>query len=150
MALIRTHTGSQADAGTRTRAWRARPSAGLALAVSLALLPCGLACGRVSVGDDKPAAAATEIVSEPTRSEATPTAEDPLAGTWWVFAKDLPIRALRMNLSPASGLADVHEGYWVSFDWRASTQEEQLVRRSKPVAISTHQEGELDTTDCIA
>jgi hypothetical protein len=91
-------------------------------------------------------AAADLLVSKP-RAESVETAEDPLSGTWWVLAGDLPIRAFRMNIAPAGDPAGAHEGSWVSFDWRATTDEEQLVRRSKPVAIATHDEGELLVID---
>jgi hypothetical protein len=48
-----------------------------------------------------------------------------------------------MNLAPRSDPDAQHRGSWVSFDWQATSQEERLVRRSKPVAIAARSEGEL-------
>jgi hypothetical protein len=100
-------------------------------------------CGPVSIGDDEPVQAPRETEDVPPRPDAEATSEDPLAGTWWVLAADLPLRALRMNLLPANGPDSARSGHWVSFDWRATTSEDQLVRRSRPVAITMRTEGDL-------
>jgi hypothetical protein len=155
MTPDRTHAATQAPVGTpapaRTRTRADGRAAGLVqahglaleLALALGLAAGGVGCGRVSAGEQEPAAARPEAGNGPAHVESAATVEDPLAGTWWVFAKDLPIRAFRMNIANTNDPDGPREGSWVSFDWRATTLEEVLARRSKPVAITARKEGEL-------
>jgi hypothetical protein len=127
MTLLRTH---------------ARPRA-LAVLLAGALLVAAPGCGPVSLGDSEAAETADETPLTAPRAEAEQTAEDPLAGTWWVLAKDLPLRGLRMNIAAADDPEGAHAGHWVSFDWRATSSEDRLVRRSRPVEVTVRREGEL-------
>jgi len=63
-------------------------------------------------------------------------------GHWWVLSLELPVQGLSLNLEPTAD-ANRWEGSWVSFDWRGSSDQQQLARVSRPVEVSARREGEL-------
>jgi hypothetical protein len=111
----------------------------------LALLGAGTAgCGHASseapvatpaMGSHPEAPPTTHV-----EAVAGPGAADPLAGTWWILTPTHPFFALRLSLVGTESPERL-EGSWVSFDWRASSQAESLVRRSKAVRVSAQRTG---------
>ncbi len=92
------------------------------------LLLCG--CGGESSAPEADAqtAPATEPLAAP-----EPGTEDGFVGTWYVFMPDLPWLGLRLAVRPAEAGTQVT---WISFDWSASEEADDLASRSKPVEVT--------------
>jgi hypothetical protein len=120
------------------RLWPLMPRL-LATALLAAVAGCGQ--GHEAAGSSPP-----PVHTEPTAPAieavpAGPYADDPLAGTWWVLTPTHPFLALRLTLVGTETPGEL-EGNWISFDWRATTQAESLVRKSKAVKVSAQRTGE--------
>jgi len=85
----------------------------------------------------------TPVPALPGSVPNAPGMDDPLAGTWWVLAPSHPYLALRLSLVGTEEPAAL-QGHWISFDWRATTQPEALVRRSKAVLVLASRDGPPD------
>jgi hypothetical protein len=133
----------------------------LRLAALLAV-SCGpLSCGRAPDGSPSSDSARTAAVDEaaspaapgeparaPDLAAGTADSADPLAGTWYALAPSHPYLALRLNLVATQ---DEHalEGHWISFDWRATTLPEALVRRSKAVLVLVSRAGTREAPGAV-
>lgn len=118
-------------------------------ALLLLALPCGCS-PPPSAGEAVPDASAASPAPRDTPSPVLPGSvpgapgmDDPLAGTWWVLAPSHPYLALRLSLVGTEDAAAL-QGHWISFDWRATTQPEALVRRSKAVLVLATRDGPPD------
>ncbi len=134
------HTRRAAPAaGRRT----CRTAAALALCACLVLAACARENFSDEAGDSAPPAPMP--AAEPARfSPDTPGApgmDDPLAGTWWALAPSRPYMGLRLVLVGTSTPSEL-TGSWILFDWRATTQPESLVRRSRPVELHALRDGQ--------
>jgi len=97
---------------------------------SLTLL---LAIASLAACSHKSPPTATPPVAPPAASApAGPQSSTDLAGLWYVYLKDMPWMALRVQvLSTPSGPSIS----WITFDWTASADAEHLGSASKPVSV---------------
>jgi hypothetical protein len=112
------------------------------LACALLVL-CSCGPGDGPAADEPATAAAPQAPAAQPAPVPAPEAVDPdepVAGLWWVFSPSFPIRAFRASLEPGHD-DDERGGTWVSFDWRGTTEEQSLQRRSKPVRITARSSG---------